>query len=620
MTQTKPIITVDGLTKAYAGTPVVDGISFTVKTGEIFGLLGPNGAGKTTTLEMLEALRSIDAGRATIDGIDVAKQPKQIKQIIGIQLQSTTFYDKLTLREQLRMFASLYGRRVDADALLEKVQLSAKAGSYVEQLSGGQKQRFAIAATLVNQPKVLFLDEPTTGLDPQARRNLWELIKTIRDEGITIVLTTHYMDEAELLCDRLAIMDAGKIITIDTPQHLMRVKSYWIGVYGQVRALEKRFMRDGTSLFFTFLFPLIFLLVFGAVFNNQTTSFDVAIINHSKSEFAKQFVEQAKANNDTTLKVKDVKDMQEAREKLKHSELSGIIELPADFGEAKPAQVGAPGQGSGQGQQPDTPQPRQGSATGQTQARPSGTLRVLYAKGSEQSGNTLTAIMGQIIDGINKGMGQPEPPLKVAGQAVGDEQLKTFDYTFTGLLAFSLMSMGIFGLANQMPTEKQKGSYRRLRASPFTAGQLILAVGIHYTIVSLLSAAMMLVVGMTVFHFNMRGDWLLAVPFITLAALLMVGFGLLIGGWAKNENQSAPLGNLVAFPMMFLSGTFFPSFMFPEWLRTLSQFVPMTPVTDGLRLIMAENASLAEVLPYAGAVGLWILVVYIAAIKLFRWE
>ena len=221
MTQTKPIITVDGLTKAYAGTPVVDGISFTVKAGEIFGLLGPNGAGKTTTLEMLEALRSIDAGQVTIDGIDVAKQPKQIKQIIGIQLQSTTFYDKLTLREQLRMFASLYGRRVDTDALLAKVQLSAKAGSYVEQLSGGQKQRFAIAATLVNQPKVLFLDEPTTGLDPQARRNLWELIKTIRDEGITIVLTTHYMDEAELLCDRLAIMDAGKIITIDTPQHLI---------------------------------------------------------------------------------------------------------------------------------------------------------------------------------------------------------------------------------------------------------------------------------------------------------------------------------------------------------------------------------------------------------------
>lgn len=222
MAQPEPIITVDQLVKTYDSKNVVDSVSFEVKKGEIFGILGPNGAGKTTTLEMLEALRPIDGGTATIDGIDVAKQPKHIKNIIGIQLQSTMFYDKLTLREQLKMFASLYGQTVDADALLAKVQLTDKAKSYVEQLSGGQKQRFAIASTLVNNPAVLFLDEPTTGLDPQARRNLWDLIKEIRDEGITIVLTTHYMDEAELLCDRLAIMDNGKIIIIDTPHNLIQ--------------------------------------------------------------------------------------------------------------------------------------------------------------------------------------------------------------------------------------------------------------------------------------------------------------------------------------------------------------------------------------------------------------
>ena len=216
------IIKVDKLVKTYDGNNVVDGVSFEVKKGEIFGILGPNGAGKTTTLEMLEALRPIDGGTATIDGIDVAKKPKDIKNIIGIQLQSTAFYDKLTLREQLKMFGSLYGRTVDTEALLAKVQLTEKAKSYVEQLSGGQKQRFAIASTLVNNPKVLFLDEPTTGLDPQARRNLWDLIEGIRDEGITILLTTHYMDEAELLCDRLAIMDSGKIITIDTPHNLIQ--------------------------------------------------------------------------------------------------------------------------------------------------------------------------------------------------------------------------------------------------------------------------------------------------------------------------------------------------------------------------------------------------------------
>jgi len=216
------IIDVHGLTKRYGDQTVVKGIDFSVAKGEIFGILGPNGAGKTTTLEMLEALRTIDDGMAVIDGIDVAKHPKKIKDIIGIQLQSTNFYDHLTLTEQLKMFASLYGSKVDVAALLAKVQLTEKAKDYVEQLSGGQKQRFAIASTLVNSPKVLFLDEPTTGLDPQARRNLWELIKQIREEGVTIVLTTHYMDEAELLCDRLAIMDNGQIITTDSPHNLIQ--------------------------------------------------------------------------------------------------------------------------------------------------------------------------------------------------------------------------------------------------------------------------------------------------------------------------------------------------------------------------------------------------------------
>lgn len=216
------IIDVYGLTKRYGDQTVVKGIDFSVEKGEIFGILGPNGAGKTTTLEMLEALRTIDDGTAVIDGIDVAKHPKKIKDIIGIQLQSTNFYDHLTLTEQLKMFASLYGSKVDVAALLAKVQLTEKAKNYVEQLSGGQKQRFAIASTLVNSPKVLFLDEPTTGLDPQARRNLWELIKQIREEGVTIVLTTHYMDEAELLCDRLAIMDNGQIITTDSPHNLIQ--------------------------------------------------------------------------------------------------------------------------------------------------------------------------------------------------------------------------------------------------------------------------------------------------------------------------------------------------------------------------------------------------------------
>ena len=218
----KDIITVDNLTKRYGDVVTVDGISFSVKSGEVFGILGPNGAGKTTTLEMIEALREISDGTVILDGISVTEEPDKVKSIIGIQLQTTAFLDKLTLREQLKMLGSLYGESVDADELLREVQLTEKAKSYVEKLSGGQRQRFSIAAALVNKPRVLFLDEPTTGLDPQARRNLWELIEQIKAKGITVVLTTHYMDEAELLCDRIAIMDEGKILTIDAPANLVK--------------------------------------------------------------------------------------------------------------------------------------------------------------------------------------------------------------------------------------------------------------------------------------------------------------------------------------------------------------------------------------------------------------
>lgn len=218
----KQIISVKGLIKRYGKQPVVNGLDFEVEAGEIFGILGPNGAGKTTTLEMIEALRPIDSGQVEIDGIDVARHPQKVKHIVGIQLQSTAFFDKLTLKEQIELFAGLYGVKVDAERLLADVQLSEFSKSFVENLSGGQKQRFTIAAALVNSPKVLFLDEPTTGLDPQARRNLWELIADIKKKGVTIVMTTHYMDEAELLCDRIAIMDKGKIITIDTPKRLIK--------------------------------------------------------------------------------------------------------------------------------------------------------------------------------------------------------------------------------------------------------------------------------------------------------------------------------------------------------------------------------------------------------------
>jgi ABC-2 type transport system ATP-binding protein len=214
-------IKVEDLRKTYGETVAVDGVSFSVREHEIFGILGPNGAGKTTTVEILEGLRKADSGTAIVAGVDVGRHPARVKSLIGVQLQASSFFDNLRLTELIDLFAAIYGRKVDALALLTKVDLREKARAYTKHLSGGQKQRFSIATALVNEPRVIFLDEPTTGLDPQARRNLWELVQTLREEGATVVLTTHYMDEAETLCDRVAIMDEGRIVTLDTPGALV---------------------------------------------------------------------------------------------------------------------------------------------------------------------------------------------------------------------------------------------------------------------------------------------------------------------------------------------------------------------------------------------------------------
>jgi ABC-2 type transport system ATP-binding protein len=216
------IIDVKNLEKQYGKTRTVKGVSFSVREGEVFGILGPNGAGKTTTLEMIEALRPIDGGSVKIDGIDVAKHPQKVKYLIGVQPQSPAFQDKTRLTEVIELFAAAYGEKVDPMEFLRDVNLEEKAKNYVEDLSGGQKQRLSITTALVHGPKVFFLDEPTTGLDPQARRNLWDLIEQVRDKGISVILTTHYMDEAEVLCDRIAVMDNDKIVAIDTPRNLIQ--------------------------------------------------------------------------------------------------------------------------------------------------------------------------------------------------------------------------------------------------------------------------------------------------------------------------------------------------------------------------------------------------------------
>ena len=217
----KTIISVKDLKKNYGTFEAVKGISFDVFEGEIFGLLGPNGAGKSTTLEIIETLRQKTSGEVIVNDVNLDKDPDAIKRMIGVQLQTSGFYPGLTLVELIELFGGLYNQPVKPMEFLKLVNLEDKAKNKFKELSGGQKQRFSIATTLINKPKIIFLDEPTTGLDPQARRNLWELIKDIRAKGTTVIITTHYMDEAEQLCDRIAIMDEGKIISLDSPDKMI---------------------------------------------------------------------------------------------------------------------------------------------------------------------------------------------------------------------------------------------------------------------------------------------------------------------------------------------------------------------------------------------------------------
>jgi ABC-2 type transport system ATP-binding protein len=215
------IISVKNLVKKYGSFTAVNDISFDVKQGEIFGLLGPNGAGKTTTLEIIETLKPKTSGTVFVKNLSIETDASEIKKIIGVQLQSSGYYPNINLVQILELFGGLYNKKVDPLAALDKVNLRDKAKNKFKELSGGQKQRFSIATTLINTPEIIFLDEPTTGLDPQARRNLWDLIKEIRHNGSTVIITTHYMDEAEQLCDRVGVMDCGKIIALETPDKLI---------------------------------------------------------------------------------------------------------------------------------------------------------------------------------------------------------------------------------------------------------------------------------------------------------------------------------------------------------------------------------------------------------------
>lgn len=356
----------------------------------------------------------------------------------------------------------------------------------------------------------------------------------------------------------------------------------------------KKLFRDKMAIFFVFLFPLIFLFIFGGIFGRDSdVSFNVALINESQSEFAKTFADNAK--NDKVIKIKEGVDSREkADEVMSQSQVDAIIILPKEFGEV---------------------------AAGQE--HPSGTLKVIYSKSNEQSGQTLVSIMQGIFQGINKEfVGEQPQPFTVVAEANGKEGLSSFDYLFPGLLGFTILGMGLFGPTNVFPRMKQRGVLRRYHTTSLKVWQFVLGNVLSNSVGALLAVGFMIIVALTVpfFNLNFQGNILELALLVILGAVVIFGFGLSIGGWAKNENQAAPLSNLVSFPMMFLSGTFFPRFLMPEWLQTVSGFLPLTPFIDGTRMIMVEGQHLVDIMPQIGLLAAWGVVIYFVAFKVFRWE
>lgn len=351
----------------------------------------------------------------------------------------------------------------------------------------------------------------------------------------------------------------------------------------------RRAFRDKTAIFFVFAFPLIFLFIFGGIFSkNNDLSFNIGLVNESQSPIARQFVEGTRQNK--VFKIDDqVTSLNQAQEKMKRGQIDATIVLPADFGAAQAGQ-------------------------------PRGVAKVYYTQNSEQAGQTLTTVLEEQFKSINSTFVSVDMPFTATGSQLSTPGLSRFDYTFAGLLGFSIIGLGIFGPVNVFPELKKQGVLRRLRTTPLRVSEYFLSNVISQSAIGLVSVALQFVVAMVFFDLKISGNIIELALFIVLSIITILGIGLAIGGWAKNEQQAAPLSNIVVFPMIFLSGTFFPRFLMPEWLQHVSNFLPLTPVIDGIRLIATEGKGLMELGSQLGILAAWIIVVYAIAFRVFRWE
>ena len=354
----------------------------------------------------------------------------------------------------------------------------------------------------------------------------------------------------------------------------------------------RRFFRDRLAQFFGILFPLIFLFVFGGLSSggNNNVTFKVAVLNHSRAAFATSFVHKIETGK--TFKVDTtITTLNAAEDKMGKSQIDGIIILPSDFGVPKPGQ-----------------------------AYPSGQAEILYNHSSSGTGQTLTSVLQTSFDQINSKSMPIQHPFSVVGKELNTKSLTSFDYTFSGLLGFSIIGLGVFGPVNVFPELKKQGILRRLHTTPLRTWQYFMATMFSQAVTGVISIGIQFAVAIGVFHLKINGDYPEIFIYTIYSIFMILGLGLAIGGWAKNERQAAPLSNIIVFPMLFLSGTFFPRFLMPHWLQTVTTYLPLTPVIDGLRLLTTEGKHLTQIGPQLGLVTVWFVVIYAIAFRVFKWE
>jgi ABC-2 type transport system permease protein len=351
----------------------------------------------------------------------------------------------------------------------------------------------------------------------------------------------------------------------------------------------RRFFRDTLALFFTIGFPLIFLLVFGFLSKGGDVSFKVAIINQSTTAYAKQYVKDAHSNK--LYKIDDsVTTQAKAEEKMKRSQIDATIILPTSFGALSDAKY------------------------------PTGEATLLYTSNNEQTAQALSSILQAEFKQSNAKLVPTVEPFKVVTKRSNQRGLSRFDYTFSGLLGFSIIGLGVFGPVNVFPELKKQGILRRLHTTPLKVWQYFVSNMLSQALIGLIALSASFIVGILLFHLKVVGNYFELIAFIAFGIVMIYGIGLAIGGWAKNERQAQPLGNIIAFPMLFLSGTFFPRFGMPLWLQHVTDYLPLTPVIDGLRLIINEGKHLSQLGPQLGIIGIWMVIIYAIAFRTFRWE